>query len=566
MFNKPYLSMVLQIVQVDRQTLYKMAFLMLTSSAMDFLGLSLIGPFVLFLVNTENQYLQFFNIEFEREKALFILGASIIFLYSLKSLISILLQWKITKFTNQELYRIRRKLMEDLISYEYSNLSRENTNDLIYDIQTLTSMFTGKVLTVGIRLFSEFVICLVIVMALAYQNIAIFSMLLLVTSIFIFLYDKLISRNLTSYGKSINSETQKLLRALSESVKGFKELRVLGKQVSFLNRFTRAASICSINAQKADILTSLPRYLVEVLMIYFIAFSCFLLFVWGYDLAKIIATMSVFSFACVRLIPSVNSISSGILKLKFGRNTTERLFERLNNSAQNKKIAPHSDHNSPVLSKFEKLSIKNVFFSYKFGNPVLKNINLEIRANQVVAIVGDSGVGKSTLVDIIMGFLSPESGEVLINSKPLKNYQAAWLDMVAYLPQETLTVDSTLRYNISLSEESNEELDRNAFLALQRVGLDEFFKSLELGLDTRLGENGSFLSGGQKQRVSIARALFHQRQILVLDEVTSALDDKSEEAIVTELEMLKKHCNIILITHRKKLLTICDNVYNLNLQ
>lgn len=564
MINSRYLDMVLKIVQSDRLMLNKIMLLMLISSIIDFLGLSLIAPFVLYLIKSENNFSNVFGYNLETNTVLILLGSTILLTYSLKALVSIYLQKRIINFSNEQLYKIRSRLMHNLMTERYTTLNRENTNELIYDIQTLTATFCGKVLTLGLRFASDLIICCAIIFALAYQNFFVFFLLLSITIVFILVYDRLVSRKITSYGKIVNVSSDELLKALSESVKGFKELKVLGKQRVFFERFSNAALIYSNNSNKADFITQVPRYLVEVMMLYFIALSCLVLTLSGYEMPEVIATMSVFSFAAVRLIPSVNAISRGALSLKFGRDTTERLFSRLNKRTQAHITESFDSKHFAKIPSFQKLSIKNVSFSYDGGKSILEKVNLDIEANKIVAIVGRSGSGKSTLADIILGFLQPDHGEVFLNSKPIKEYKSSWLDIVAYLPQDTLTVDKSLRFNVSLSDEPNKSEDLKIISALRKVGLGSFLENLKSGLDTRLGENGSLLSGGQKQRISIARALFHKRQILVLDEVTSALDEQSEQEIVNELVALKTYCTIVLITHRKKLLSICDKVYSLS--
>jgi ABC-type multidrug transport system fused ATPase/permease subunit len=563
MVKNSYLGMVLKIVQADKITLFGMALLVLLSSLADFIGLSLIAPFVLYLLAQEEGSTGIFGYGFHGQNTLVLLGLAVIFAYTLKAALSVLIQWKIIRFSNEQLLKIRCILFARISSSDYIDIVGENTSDYIYDVQTLTGLFSGKVLSVGLRLFTEVMVCLAVLGALAFQNIFIFTMLVFLFSTFLILYNKLVATRVSFYGKKVNFASDDLIRSLSESLTGFKEIKVLGKENLFIDRFSQAAKSCSENLAKADFITSIPRYVVELLMIYFIGISCFLLFKFDYKIAEMVAVMSVFAFGAIRLIPSVNAISRAYLQLRFSRNATERLFERLNKNNINPDRMPELASCGRKVEKFEKLLIKNVSFSYEANKPVLVGVSLEIKANEVVGIVGESGSGKSTLVDIILGFLSPNSGEVIINSKPLNGLQRWWLDMVAYLPQETLIVDESLRYNICLSKEKSEDADQNLFATLKRVGLEDFDKLLNRGLDSRLGENGSLLSGGQRQRVAIARAFLHNRPVLVLDEITSALDDGNEELIVKELESLKQYCTIILITHRKKLLRICDKIYNI---
>ena len=563
MVKNSYLGMVLKIVQADKITLFGMALLILLSSLADFIGLSLIGPFILYLLAQEEGSAGIFGYGFQGQNTLVLLGLAVIFAYTLKAALSVLIQWKIIRFSNEQLLKIRCILFARINSSDYIDIVGENTNDYIYDVQTLTGLFSGKVLSVGLRLFTEVMVCLAVLGALAFQNIFIFTMLVFLFSTFLLLYNKLVATRVSSYGKKINFASDDLIRSLSESLTGFKEIKVLGKENLFIDRFSQAAKICSEYLAKADFITSMPRYVVELLMIYFIGISCFLLLNFDYKIAEMVAVMSVFAFGAIRLIPSVNAISRGFLQLTFSRNTTERLFQRLNKNNSNLESMSELLSRERKVEKFEKLLIKNVSFSYELNKPVLENVSLEIKVNEVVGIVGESGSGKSTLVDIILGFLSPTSGEVIINSKPLNGLQRWWLDMVAYLPQETLIVDESLRYNISLSKEKSEDADQDFLATLKKVGLEDFDKLLNRGLDSRLGENGSLLSGGQRQRVAIARAFLHNRPVLVLDEITSALDDGNEELIVKELENLKQYCTIILITHRKKLLRICDKIYSI---
>lgn len=560
MFSHKYLKMILQIVQAEPSALNRMIALMLFSSVIDFLGLTLVAPFVIYLVNFDNYTIMLFQYEIERQVALYILGISILIIYSAKAIVSIYLQKKIINFTNQQLYKIRNTLMNKVVGGDYIKINKQNTNEIIYDIQSLSAIFSGKILSVGLRLASDLIICFAILAALAYQNLLIFALLAVLSISFVLAYSKLLSPRVSFYGRKYNDASDELLKSLSESVRGYKELVVLNKHQLFTDRFNKAAILCSQYLEKTGFLSSIPRYIVELIMIYFIALSCLILMVMGNDVAQTLSTMSVFAFAAIRLIPSVNAISRAILQLRFGHDTINRLYRRMASEDAQLCKSPKINSLKGELFDFQDIKVVNVSFGYGANKLVLEDLSLKVKKNQICAIIGQSGSGKSTLVNLMLGFIKPSKGDILINNKPVEDVRTLWLQKIAYLPQDTLILDTSLRHNVTLADD-DVTYDNEVIAFLHKVGLKSYLQSLESGLDTRLGENGAFMSGGQKQRIAIARALFHKREILVLDEITSALDEDSEASIMDELLSLRDHCTIIIITHSKKFLNICDKVY-----
>lgn len=554
--------MILQIVQAEPSALKRMVALMFFSSVIDFLGLTLVAPFIIYLVNFDNYTVMLFQYEMERQAALYILGISILVIYSAKAIVAIFLQKKIINFTNEQLYKIRSTLMNKVVGGDYIKINKQNTNEIIYDIQSLSAIFSGKILSVGLKLASDLIICFAILCALAYQDLLIFSLLAVLSISFVLVYFKFVSPYVSLYGRKHNDASDELLKSLSESVRGYKELVVLNKHQLFTERFNNAARLSSQYLEKTEFLSSIPRYIVELIMIYFIATSCLILMVTGNDVAQTLSTMSVFAFAAVRLIPSVNAISRSLLQLRFGYDTINRLHRRMASDDVQLSKSPKMNSLKSDLFDFQDIKVVNVSFGYDSNKLVLEDLSLKVKKNEICAIVGQSGSGKSTLVNLMLGFIKPFKGDILINNKSVEDIRTLWLQKIAYLPQDTLILDKSLRYNVTLVDD-DVKYDNDVISFLHKVGLKSYLQSLDSGLDTRLGENGAFMSGGQKQRIAIARALFHKREILVLDEITSALDEDSEASIMDELLSLRDHCTIIIITHSKRFLNICDKVYKI---
>ena len=212
------------------------------------------------------------------------------------------------------------------------------------------------------------------------------------------------------------------------------------------------------------------------------------------------------------------------------------------------------------------MTLKDVCFSYpKTKQHALNGISLDIHANDSIGLIGSSGSGKTTLVDMLLGLLEPKSGEILFNGRPLNSCLDNLRSQVAYLPQEVFLIDDTLRKNVALGIEDSEIDNKKINRALKQARLSELVNIMPQGVDTMLGERGARLSGGQRQRIALARAFYHGRSILVMDESTSALDSETESEIIKEIKQLKGHITIIVIAHRLATVEHCDRIYRLEM-
>jgi ABC-type bacteriocin/lantibiotic exporter with double-glycine peptidase domain len=269
-----------------------------------------------------------------------------------------------------------------------------------------------------------------------------------------------------------------------------------------------------------------------------------------------------FSIAAIRLFPSANQIVSGIAHIRFGRPVVALLYKDLKNADQNNiEFEKNTINNTPL---FESVELKNISFSYPSRDyKVINNLSLKIQKGDSVGIIGPSGSGKTTLLDILLGLIKVNSGEIFLNGKDLEKHLHEWKSHVAYIPQNIFIIDDTVARNIALGIPDDLVDHTRLNNSINQSKLSELINQMPEGLNTILGEAGIQLSGGQRQRIALARAFYHNRDVLVMDEATSALDNETEAEIVNEIKNLKGNKTLIVIAHRLSTIKYCDYIYRI---
>ena len=323
-----------------------------------------------------------------------------------------------------------------------------------------------------------------------------------------------------------------------------------------------AAKVTSYN----QLLLAIPRYLIELLLVSFVVLLVLFKVLSEENVMSIIPTLSMFGVAAIRLLPSSSTFSSGMAQLRYGRDGVSRLYKDLKEwefdnlfvEGRNKKIEGGNGRS------FESLVLSDVKFKYRSSDSyILRGVSFEIFAGESIGLIGGSGAGKTTLVDIVLGLLDPVEGRIVYNNENIHDVGGGWRSQVAYLPQQVFIIDDTIMRNVALGVDDSEiDYDRLA-RALERARLTDFVEGLLDGYDTVLGERGVKMSGGQRQRIALARAFYHERNVLVLDESTSALDVETEAEVIDEIRMLHGKVTMIIIAHRHSMLKNCDRIYKL---
>ena len=364
-------------------------------------------------------------------------------------------------------------------------------------------------------------------------------------------------RKLNTWGNLRESLDAQVSKTALEGLGGIKDLLILGKTAFFIEEYSNKNFFkARLNANQGTV-SQIPRFYLELISIIGLVSFIILLLLQGKDSASLVTILGVFVAATFRMIPSLNRIIAATQSMKYYRPSVDIIYKEI------KENIVFEDNNSNDFNFKNDIEFRSVDFSFTKNLSVLKGINLIIKKGQTIGIIGESGSGKSTLVDLLIGLHKPTSGEILIDG--INNFKMgqSWRNNIGYVSQTIYLTDDTIKNNIALGVPENKINDSRIIELLKQVQLEKFINNLELGINTKVGERGVQLSGGQRQRIGIARALYHDPQLLILDEATSALDSETEEEVMESINQLKDNKTIIMIAHRISTLVDCDEIYKI---
>ena len=436
---------------------------------------------------------------------------------------------------------------------------RRNSADLIRQINQSVEMMLG-VLSSSATVASEMLVTVgfVAVLMRAAPEGTLVAGALLAALLAVLL--KLVRRHAVHLGQRAHHLRMAVVQSVQQGLGGIKEVKVLGREQHFCDAHTNGQDeYARVQVSRAR-LDAMPRLVIESAFALG-AFVVVVLVTWGGGHSPdVTPLLGLYGYAVLRLLPSANRIQWYVNEIRYHSSVVEQLYEDF--LFVNRQPTAHRD--APVDSSdqgFGALALEGVSYAYDGTETrVLDDVRLQIRSGESVGVVGPTGAGKTTLVDLIVGLLSPSSGRITIDGVDLSSRLSWWQRRIGYVPQETYLVDDSLRRNIALGIADPEIDDGRLGVALQMAQLDEFVASLPDGLDTFVGERGIRLSGGQRQRVGIARALYHQPDVLVFDEATSSLDNATETEVTKAIEALHGLKTLVVIAHRLTTVRHCDRL------
>lgn len=339
-----------------------------------------------------------------------------------------------------------------------------------------------------------------------------------------------------------------------------KETKVMNKEDYFLSMFEEQMRGYSRAAASYGLIRELPKLFIEVAGIVVMLLITIILVYRADNYTVVLPTLSLFAVSTFRMLPALNRLATAFSSIRFHRATLYNICEDLRAGPE------HVSLTAPTMAPMEeRVELRDVYFCYP-GNesPVLRGLSLQVKRGETVALVGNSGAGKTTLVDIILGLLKPSAGAVLIDDQPMPEQPAAWQRQIGYISQPIYLLDDTVRRNVAFGLHDDEIDDERVWAALAKAQLEDVVRAMAQGLETRLGEVGVRLSGGQRQRIGIARVLYRDPAILIFDEATSALDSVTEQEITNAIARLHGEKTIILIAHRFSTVRGCDRIFMLS--
>ena len=455
-------------------------------------------------------------------------------------------------------YSLSNKIYNYYLSMPYLYYIENSTNDIIDKIAIRTSAgshaFIYSVLTI---LGSIFTLVFIVVL-LAFVNIKITIISFLIISFFyIFVYLK-VKKKINDYGKFLPENSKNIMRLLTQSLRSIKEIIIFKSHNFYSGKFDKLTNEYRENGITWVILNSLPRNIIEFLA-YGLFFSFLIYFtIYEFDTSELLLILALFAASFQRLLPAFQNLFTGYNNFKVAAHSFDAIFDDL------KKEKIFKNENYYVVEKIEvndQIIFKNIKFKYdKNLDNVVDIEKLEFNKNKFIGITGLSGSGKTTFINIFCGLLKPDFGEIYVDKKKIefKNYEGI-KENISYISQTPFLANDTIFNNIALGEvEANIDHDRIKECC-KIVGINSHIENnLKLKYDTRVGEDGVTLSGGQRQRICLARALYKNKNILVFDEATNSLDEKSEIEIINKLQMYLKDKIIIFVTHRSKILKYFD--------
>ena len=484
--------------------------------------------------------------------------------YFLKFLLMVSLAVTQNKFSFFLYTDISKKFFKKYINQDYLFHTIHNSAVLIRNVQTEANTFSFGVVYPLIKIISESIIFISICLLLIWYNplssliaIAFFSVAGLILYSFT-------SRYLTHYGKRRQYHAAELLKALHQGFGSIKEIILYGLEDLFTHNYHKHNLEDAKAGRIKSNLIEIPRFALELVGVVTFVFVILVLLKLNQNISSIFVIIGVFSFAAIRLLPCVSKIVRAIQTIKFNSVVIELIDKEFKNyqtfikSNDEKKLLQ-----TTKLIDFEKMKFNKVSFSYPTSKDfVLKNINFEINKDDKIGIMGKSGSGKTTLVNLISGLLKCSEGEIFLNNENINQNLIVWQRKIGYVPQSVYIADESVEFNISLNDKNDTDKKKIDSL-LQLTGLYEHVYNLQRNIGTIVGERGGRFSGGQCQRLGIARALYRDPSILILDEATSSLDEKTEDSILGSLFDNVKGKTIITISHRKNSLKYCDKIFDI---
>ena len=519
------------------------------------------------IIDNKEFYKKFLNIAFDYNsfnqdlKIDFLIYFSVFLLISIfliKNLYLYFLNYIEIKFYNKINDYYPKKLFLKYTKLPYEKFIDKNSAYMIRNMNQSQS-FVDSIQSIN-SLFIEIIILLIILTGLFYLNFLVTMLTLLIFIIFLGTFYLLTRKKLSIWGYDRHYHDGEKLKSQHHGFGLIKDLKIFNLENYFPEKFSEHNKKSLISSRNISLVQFATRYLLEIMLV--LVFSILIMsqhFI-QQSFIDTLPLIAIFAAAGYRLMPSVSNILISIQRLKFNLPVISRLYSEL--------IDTENDSYSKLREKRFKLNqpnivINNVNFSYKNSDQkILDNVSLKINFGSIIGIIGESGSGKSTLINLITGLLQPSSGEIFYEDKKSKN-KFKNIDKIGYVPQNVYLLDSSLKKNISLIDQDKEIDEMKLNKSIFQSNLIETIKNLPNGIDTQVGEKGLKISGGQLQRVGLARALYDDPDILILDEATSGLDIDNENEILINLNQLKGSRTIIIISHRSNSLKYCEKVFKI---
>lgn len=557
----------------QKHSLVIIAIMMVFGAILETLGVGLILPLVSVITDNDfiktNQYARivcrWLNITSTKNFVLIMIIA-LILIYIFKNVYLFIEYYIQYRFVCNNRLSIQLKLMQHYLCQPYEAYLNVQSGEIIRVINDDVER-TFFLLSTVLSFFTEMVISVALVVTIIVTDPMMAGLTALVLGSIIFLVNRILKPILNKAGLKVQENVAQSNKWMIQAISGIKEVKMSRSEVFFLKQFSLYGKKVVDSQMTNNVLGNVPRLSIEAFGISSMLAVIAILMCMGREVNSMLPQLTAFAMAAVRLLPSVNRMSTALNSMAYYEPSLDKMVENL----QERDMTEHNGTNNfsgKISDKFEKIEMVGKVelhdITYHYPNverPVLDHANMSIDIGQSVGIVGASGAGKTTAIDILLGLLHPQSGSVEVDGHDIRENYDGWLSLLSYIPQTIFMLDDTIRANVAFGVATEDINDSQVWKALEEAQLKEFVQSLPEGLDTSIGERGVRLSGGQRQRIGIARALYSDPQLLIFDEATSALDNETESAIMESINALHGKKTLIIIAHRLTTIQECDVIY-----
>ena len=547
-------------------SLYYFVFLSFITMILETTGIGLIIPLVQSIASDgmNQQFIEFlkiFNINpTSKNNLIFILTVIIGFVYTFKVLFLTYFAYAEAKLLSDINVSFSNKLYDAYLNKPYSFHLNNNSAKLTRNIDEIT-LVVGLV-KASILLITEVIVFLGIATFLIVYEPTGSIIIIFFLGFFGYIFFRNVQLKVKELGKTRQIHRASYLKFLREGLRSIRDIKILQRSNEMVKLFTSNNTILNLTELKRKFISALPRLWLEWLVVMsFIVLIISMIFL-NRDLQSIITLLALFAAAAFRILPSLTRIMTSIQNIIFFKPAIDTIYKEFGLKSN---IENNFKNNKNKLPLANEISLKNINFRYSDKDPILlRNINFKIKCGTTIGLIGESGAGKTTLINIILGLIRPNSGSIEIDGANIEENIKNWQNQIGYVPQDIYLSDDTIKNNIAFAL-PDEKINKQAVdRAVNNSKLKDLIESLSKGIETKIGEFGDRISGGQRQRIAIARALYTNPKVLILDEFTNSLDLNTEEKIINEVNSLKGEKTIIMIAHRLSTLKHCDYIYKLD--
>ncbi|MBO6146879.1 MAG: ABC transporter ATP-binding protein [Lachnospiraceae bacterium] len=534
----------------------------------ELIGVSLFMPLLSIISEPEkteaNVFLRAFRDIFglHDDKSMFIgLAVVIIIIYVVKNIYMSVMYYFLYCFIYHNQLKVEARLVDCYMKKPYVYHLDHNTSDMIRNIM-LDSERLFQLLLQFLNAISESVLSVLLVTYLLVTDPVMTVSVALILFISVGLYSGLTRKRTNRYGQ-INQEFDgRMHQSIEEALGAVKDIKILHREKYFVDQFTYGGDRKMNALIHTNFLGAVPKYLIEMVCIAGILSVMIAKALAGTDLNSMVPELAAFAVAAFKLLPSVGKVANYLNGISFLKPSIDLIYHDLKETEDMLRVESRDESSAPDTDNAQAIEISSVSFAYpNTDSDVLHEASFTVPVGCSVGLIGTTGSGKTTMADIILGILFPQSGAVRYGSMNVHDYPMTWAEKLAYIPQTIFLSDATIRENIAFGIKQDEIDDTKVWKAVEEAQLTEFVKSLPEELDTKVGERGVRLSGGQRQRIGIARALYGDPEFLVLDEATSALDSDTEQAVMEAIDSMHGRKTMMIIAHRLTTIRNCDLIF-----